>query len=177
MHSELLNARELVGLRSCKEIHATNYVVENLTKALDTFSGSHSKDHEAARCTILTSITSNDGFKESKLQREASRILGVSTKTLRKVALKRATIMLNPVDLWACMGRARHCDSLSMETTALCESFWIENTRVCPDAKQAIRKRIGLGQRVENPLHYLEISQTQLYLEFCEANPNIKVGQ
>ena len=40
-----------------------------------------------------------------------------------------------------------------------------------------MRKRIGRGQRVENPLHYLEISQTQLYLEFCEANPNIKVGQ
>ena len=138
MHLELHNACELSGLKSCKEIRATSYVVENITKALDTFSGSHNKDHEAARCTILTSVTSNGGFKESKLQREASRILGVSTKTLRKVALKRATIMLNPNALWAYTRRARCCDSLSMETTLLCESFWVKNTRVCLDAKRAI---------------------------------------
>lgn len=120
MHLEIHNAHELSGLKSCKEICVTSYVVEKIRKALDTFSGSHSKDHEVARCTILTSITSNGGLKESKLQREASRILGVSTKTLRKVALKRATIMLNPNALWVYTGRACRCDSLSMETIALC---------------------------------------------------------
>jgi len=26
-----------------------------------------------------------------------------------------------------------------MEVSALCEAFWVENTRVCSDAKQAIR--------------------------------------
>ena len=177
MHSELQNARILAGLSTSKETRASNIVIDNLSKALDTFKGSHTKDHEAARCTILTSVTTDDGFKESKLQRQASRLLGVSTKTLRKVSAKRASIMLTPNSLWAYTGRARRCDSLPMEARALCEAFWVENTRVCPDAKRAVRKRIGRGHRVENPLHYLEKSQTELYLEFCEANPNIHVGQ
>ena len=89
-----------------KEARAMKIVVDNLTNALDTFKGSHTKDHEAARCTILTSVTTDDGFKESKLQRQASRLLGVSTKTLRKVSSKRASIMINPNSSWAYTGRA-----------------------------------------------------------------------
>ena len=135
MHSKLQDARMLVGLRNSKETRATKLVIENLTKALDTFKGSHSKDHEVARCTILTSVTIDDGFKASKLQRQASHILGVTTKTLRKVSSKRSSVMSNPNSLWAYTGRARRCDSLPMEVKDLCEAFWVENTCVCLDAK------------------------------------------
>ena len=177
MHPQLQDACKLAGLSNSKETKASNLVIESLTQALDVFKGSHTKDHEAARSIILTSVTTNDGFKTTKMQRQASRILGVSTTTLRKVSIRRSLIMSTPNSMWAFTGRARRCDSLPSESRALCEAFWIENTRVCPDAKRTMRKRIGRGLRVENPLHYLEISQTQLYMEFCEANPNIKVGQ
>ena len=113
----------MAGLSTSKETRASNIVIDNFSKALDTFKGSHTKDHEVARCTILTSVTTDDGFKESKLQRQASRLLGVSTKTLRKVSAKRASIMLTPNSLWAYTERARKCDSLMMEARAYVKNF------------------------------------------------------
>ena len=107
MHPQLQEAAKLAGLSNSKETKASKLVIESLTQALNLFKGSHTKDHEAARSVILTSVTSNDGFKTSKMQRLASCILGVSTTTLRKVSIRRSVIMSTPNSLWAFTGRAR----------------------------------------------------------------------
>ena len=123
MHPQLQDACKLAGLSNLKETKASNLVIESLTQALDVFKGSHTKDHEAARSIILTSVTTNDGFKTTKMQRQASCILGVSTTTLRKVSIKRSLIMSTPNSMWAFTGRARRSDSLPSESQALCEAF------------------------------------------------------
>ncbi|KAI5074791.1 hypothetical protein GOP47_0010752 [Adiantum capillus-veneris] len=53
----------------------------------------------------------------------------------------------------------------------------MSSTRVSPNKKDVCRKRIGRNSYVKHPVHLLEQSQVELFLNFKEQYPEIVISQ
>ncbi|PSC67576.1 hypothetical protein C2E20_8791, partial [Micractinium conductrix] len=73
--------------------------------------------------------------------------------------------------------RARRADSLSLATVNLARRFWHFSTRPSSCEKHHIRHRTANGGWEHHIIHWLECTQTQLYLLFKEQYPGVRVGR
>ena len=74
------------------------------------------------------------------------------------------------------MCRAPQFDRIGEMVKNLVIQFWIDNTRPSPNRRDIIKQRIGPKEYLQHAKHWLDVTQHELYLSFCNFNPNIKIG-
>jgi hypothetical protein len=63
--------------------------------------------------------------------------------------------------LWALCGKEKRIDAIPTETYKLVTDFWTDNTRVSPNRKDVMRKRVGAHEWTTHPSHHLMESQVR----------------
>ena len=113
------------------------------------------------------------------LLRATSRILKVRREALRIGSSRRRRLDLGEEgSLWSFIGRApRHTRLLQPDLRSMIETFWEEHSRASPEYKKVLRRRVQRGEYVEHHACFLEMTQTELYLEFRHAHPAITISQ
>jgi hypothetical protein len=64
--------------------------------------------------------------------------------------------------LWAFCGKERRTDTIPPEVCKLVTDFWTDNSRVSPNRKDVVRKRVAANEWTIHPSHHLMESQSFL---------------
>ena len=95
---------------------------------------------------------------------KVSNLLGIHPRNLysalHRVDNEFSTSSMLPLDL--CKRQLTH-GRLDDEVKDLVLKFWTEHTRVSPNKKDIVRRRIGRKQYIEHPVHLLDESQVMIY--------------
>lgn len=78
---------------------------------------------------------------------------------------------------WAIMCRAPRSDRIEDVVRNLVSSFWHDQTRPSSNTRDVMRYRIGPSIYENHIKHWLDITQFEMYMNFCNAYPHIKIGQ
>ena len=54
--------------------------------------------------------------------------------------------------------------------------YWVENSRVSPNARDVIRRRISQNQYEIHPKHILEMTQIQLFNKFKDEHREVNLS-
>ena len=77
-------------------------------------------------------------------------------------------------ELWAFSSRLPRKDKeISEALKSLIEDFWKNNTRVSPNQRDVVRRRIGSQNCDPHVKHFLDSTQTQLFAKFIGIYPQI----
>ena len=113
------------------------------------------------------------------LLRATSHILKMRRKALRLGSIRRCRLDLGEEgSLWGFSGRAPRCTHLLQpELRAMIETFWEERSRASLEYKKVLHPRVQRGVYVEHHACFLEMTQTELYLEFRRVHPTVIISQ
>ena len=75
------------------------------------------------------------------------------------------------------MLRHERLEEISEALKSLTEIFWKNNTRVSPNQRDIVRKRIGSQNRDPHAKHFLDSTQTQFFTKFIGMYPQIWITQ
>jgi hypothetical protein len=91
----------------------------------------------------------------------------------------RTTILKNEKSCWTVTKRKTRKDALSEETKKTCYEFWLSSgiSRPTGNKKDVKRERLGPKLYTSHVIYVLEKTQTEAYLEFKKAQPDIKISQ
>lgn len=87
--------------------------------------------------------------------RKKARLLGVHHRNVSAAILRRKKMDSAERFQWVLSARKVRVDVLSTATKNVVVSWWISETRMSPNRKEVVRKRIGLGKYEEKPTQYL----------------------
>ena len=77
-------------------------------------------------------------------------------------------------ELWTFSGRLPRKDKeISEALKSLIEEFWKNNTRVSPNQRDVVRRRIGSQNHDPHAKHFLDSTQTQFFAKFIGMYPQI----
>ena len=97
------------------------------------------KDTSVARRIIQTTIISSS-TKQKYLTTQIAKAIGTSQKTLYKYKKFRLQIDANDeLACWAIICRQPYKDRLSESVKAMMHEYWVANSRVSPNERDAIR--------------------------------------
>jgi len=130
--------------------------VGNISRGWQQIKGCHSKDDQRARNVIIPMVLSIKPVSA----RQISLVTGIhrrnmKSRLVRRIALEARTDLA----FWAVCGRRRRVDALAPYVTKLVEEYWTANTRINPNKKDVVRKRIGVRQWIFHPTQHLQESQ------------------
>ena len=81
-------------------------------------------------------------------------------------------------ELWTFSGRLPRKDKeISEALKSLIEDFLKNNTRVSPNQRDVVRRRIGSRNREPRAKHFLDSNQTQFFAKFIGMYPQIRISQ
>ena len=78
---------------------------------------------------------------------------------------------------WALMCRVPRSDNIVETIMNLVIQFWIDNIHPSPNRRDVIKQRIGPKEYLQHAKHLLDVTQHELYLSFCNLNPDVNIGQ
>ena len=161
-----------------KKMESNIIVVKNHFSALNSIEkNSREKDKRAAWRVITTSLVSHH-LRKGRYMRQTCIDLNLNGTTLRRALSWREKIddsLQN--ETWAFGGRLPHFDKkLSNDVKEEITQFWHSSSWVSPNAKDVLKLRIGIKDRMPHPTHYLEVSQTMLFKQFREIHPRLHVS-
>ena len=77
---------------------------------------------------------------------------------------------------WIDLERKTRGDAVSTENKQVIFNFWsYESSRRTGDKKVVVRKRSGKKQHIEHAKYTLEKMETEVFLDFTEQHPEIKI--
>lgn len=154
-----------------REAKAQMEVIENLTSELDAVKGVQSKEKLVVRGALLSAAVSS----EVSNVRAIARVLRTSTSNVKNAHTRRRSLEESGTSVWAAPQRRQRSDVLSEETVEAVRAWWTSETRVSPNKKEVVRKRVPSSTTVEeHATHYLLESQVKalltslrLYFQCC----------
>ena len=78
---------------------------------------------------------------------------------------------------WEIIFRTPHCDRIDDRIKDLVISFWNDNTCPSSNNRDVLRYRVKANHYEHHTKHWLDITQHELYVSFCNEHPNVKFGQ
>ena len=132
--------------------------VGNIAKGWQQIKGCHSKDDQRARNVIIPMVASlNTNMRQTSL------LTGIHRRNFHVGIVRRLSLDAR-VDrsLWALCGKSKRIDSTPLKVCELIVDFWCFNSRVSPNRKDVVRKRIGSGIWETHATHHLMESQVHL---------------
>ncbi|XP_062600261.1 uncharacterized protein LOC134261881 [Saccostrea cucullata] len=155
--------------------HATNSaIIENLQEIISTTKKQRSKTAVTVMEVITTSVSS-----EKINKKQVSRSLGLSSKRLSRGKRHRATVLKTDAACWNFTNRKTRSDAINDDHKKIVYNFWTSPgiSRPTGNKNDVKRMRTGRKQFVSHALYVLEKTQTEVYIEFKEMNPQIKISQ
>ena len=107
--------------------------------------------------------------------RKKRKTLKLGRGTLRR-AMVRCQRLEDPTknELWTFSGRLLRKDKeISEALKSLIKDFWKNNTRVSPNQRDVVRRRIGSQNHDPHAKHFLDSTQTQFFAKFIGMYPQI----
>ena len=138
--------------------------VGNIARGWQQIKGCHSKDDQRARNVIIPMVASRNTS-----MRQTSLLTGIHRRNFYVGIVRRLNLDAR-VDrsLWALCGKSKRIDATPSNVCELVVDFWCHNTRVSPNRKDVVRKRIGSGMWETHATHHLMESQVHLIMAlFC----------
>ena len=141
---KLKEAWSLLGIqKETKDTKVKQNVAENIAGAIKSIGKSRKRDTSAARRIIQTAIISSS-TRKARLTTRIARVIGTSRKTLYKYNKFRLRIDENDeLACWAIICRQPYKDRLGENVKAMIHEYWVANSRVSPNARDVIRRRIS----------------------------------
>jgi hypothetical protein len=157
---KLKEATSLLGIQnSTKDTKVKQNVFDNITSVLKAFGKSRKKDTSVACRVIQTTIVSSSNIKD-RLTRHMEKTMGTSRKTLHKHRKFRLQIDANnELACWTMISRQPYKDRLAENVKELAHNCWLEESRVSPDTRDLLQRRISRKQYEEHPKHILPMTQ------------------
>ena len=172
LKDELKEPLKLLGvdasLKRTKMSNIQKNIVESVKDGLHSIGKTtRCADKSISRRVILTSILNKNMSQKRQISSLSSHIR-YSRKTLghylkRRINLDDTTLEGN----WALMCRVLRSDRINETVRNLVTTFWTDHTRPSPNTRDVIKKRIGPKEYLQHTKHWLDNTQHELYLSFC----------
>ena len=94
-----------------------------------------------------------------KSARQTSLLTGIARRNIKSGLVRRIALESRTDLVWAVSSCTKRVDALAPGATKLVEEFWTGNTRISPNRKDVVKKRIGAKQWINHPTHHLQESQ------------------
>ena len=78
---------------------------------------------------------------------------------------------------WALMCRVPRSDRIVETIKKLVIQLWIDNTHPSPNRRDIMKQRNGPKEYLQHAKHWLDVTQNELYLSFCNLNLDTMIGQ
>jgi hypothetical protein len=132
--------------------------VGNIARGWQQIKGCHSQDDQRARNVIIPMVASGNTS-----MRQTSLVTGIHRRNFQ-VGIVRWLTLEARVDrsLWALCGKSKRIDATPLNVRELVVDFWCLNSRVSPNRKDVVRKRIDGGVWETHATHHLMESQVHL---------------
>jgi hypothetical protein len=155
-YSEMENAWETVG---------------NIARGWQQIKGCHSKDDQRARNVIIPMVASRNTN-----MRQTSLLTGIHRRNFYVGIVRRLSLDAR-VDrtLWALCGKSKRIDATPPNVCELIVDFWCLNSRVSPNRKDVVRKRIDSGMWETHATHHLMESQVHLTMALFYIDWNVSL--
>ena len=145
-------------LPSYTEMQVSHNAVRNISQGWQHIKGCHSTDDQRARNVVIPMVFGSN----STSARKTSLVTGIHRRNmqsgvLRRIALEARTDMA----VWALCGRTKRINALAPQITKLVAEYWTDNTRISPNRKDVVKKRVGAKQWIDHPTHHLQESQVR----------------
>lgn len=141
---------------------AQQEVINGLVKSLSEVKNPSLAPNLATKHAILTAAISS-GCTSSF--RQKARVLGVHPRNVhRAVARRKAMESLSGKFMWTLSIRKKRLDTLSAATKAAVLLWWLGETRMSPNRKEVVRKRLEAFVYDEKPTQYLMETQVSFYM-------------
>jgi hypothetical protein len=141
-----------------KEAKAQMEVIANLQRELDAVKGVQSSDKLVVRGALLSAAVSTDVSDF----RAVAKVLKTSASNVKNARHRRCLLEDLGSSVWAVPRRRQRSDVLSEEVLDVVTHWWNVETRVSPNKKDVVRKRVSGSRTVEeNAAHYLLESQVR----------------
>ena len=118
-------------------------VFENIANAIKTIGKSRKQDTSVTRRIIQTMIVSSSTRKKC-LTMQIAKVIGTSRKTFYKYNKFQLQIDANDeLACWEIICRQPYKYRVGESVKDMMHEYWVENSRVSPNAKDVIRRRIS----------------------------------
>ena len=153
-------------------------ILGNIKEVVDSTKQKRSKDKRAEMNTVLASISGED-LSEKKVKVKLANRLGVSVKRVTGGQRLRTKVMKSETSCWEYTKRKTRCDAIDDSLKEKIYKFWMspQISRPTGNKNDVKRHRVGPKSYISHPIYILEKTQTEVYCEFKESNPDIKIGQ
>ena len=138
----------------------------------------HSNDSRAA-VQMGLSLVCGTNVTENKLQASVSKSFGINRRRIAMSASHRMQVLCNKTIGWSLVKRRKRNDAIPEEHSKLAYDFWASSGFLRPTGnKRAIaHERVGPNDYCEHEKHILEKNQNEIYVEFKQMYPDIKMKQ
>ena len=144
---------------SPKEAKAQMELLENLTNELDAVKGVQSKDKLVVRGALLSAVVCTEVSNVKAI----AKLLKTSTMNVKNARYRGHALEESDSSVWTAPRRRQRFDVLSEVTVNVVRIWWTTETRVFPNKKDVVRKRVPSSRIVEeHATYYLLESQVRL---------------
>ena len=141
-----------------KEAKAQMEVIANLQRELDAVKGVQSTNKLVVRGALLSAAVST----EVSNLRAIAKVLKTSPSNVENARHRRHHLQSSGSSVWAAPRRRQRSDVLTEEVVTAVGCWWAAETRVSPNKKDVVRKRIPGGRTAEeHATHFLLESQVR----------------
>ena len=139
---------------------------------------SRSNDSRAA-VQMGLSLICGETVTDNKLQTSVAKSLGINRRRIAMSAIHRAQVLCDKSIGWSLVKRRRRSDAISEEHSKLAYDFWASPgiSRPTGNKRDIACERVRPNDYCEHEKHILEKNQNEIYDEFKQKYPDIKMRQ
>lgn len=150
-------------------------VLENVTGILYQTKKARDNTTLTFRNAVVASVSGENVSCKVKLSSK----LGVSTRKLHGGNKLRKTILTSEGSAYTLIDRRIRKNAISNDVKRIAYNFWLSAgvSRPTGNKKDVKRERMGPNIYVRHMVHLLEKTQTEVYVAFKQAHPDIQISQ
>ena len=143
-------------LPSYAEMEVAYDAIGNLSRRWQQVKGCHSTDDQRTRNVIIPMVLGSNIVSA----RQTSLVIGIHRRNVKSGLVRRINLEARTdLAIWAVSGRSRRVNTLASHVIKVVLEYWTCNTRINPNRKDVVRKRIGTRQWTDHSTHHLQESQ------------------
>ena len=152
-------------------------VMADVSQAVSAMKKKRSKDN----CTAVKvgcALLCGQNVTSTRLKSKVSKKVDLPRRRLALANQHRQSVLENKLR-WLDCSRKTRSDAISEATKKLIYEFWAspDVSRPTGNKKDELRERVGPNDYMTHAKQILEMSQTEVYLQFKSKYPEIKIGQ
>ena len=160
------------------EVRLAKAVISDVSTALDS---TKHKRSDGARTAMHVGLSMLCGASigQGNMRKRLADALNINRRRVAMSVQQEKRVLCDTAALWELTKRRTRCDAIPDEHKKLAQEFWSSPgvSRTTGNKKDVKRERIGPKQYVSHEKHILEKTQTEVYKEFKEMYPDVRMGQ